>query len=133
MSSKRWRHSLTSVYNLGYHIIFCPKFRKPILVGDVEKDFRKLMLEKAVDLQVEIVTMEVMPDHVHLFIKTRPTSAPHWLIGQFKGYTSRNLRAKYKFLNTINPCFWTRSYFCESVGSISELTINKYIENQKHK
>jgi putative transposase len=74
-----------------------------------------------------------MPDHIHLFVKSEPIDSPHWIVQQLKGYTSRILREKHKHLRTKLPTLWTRSYFCESVGHISEDTIIKYIEEQKNK
>lgn len=130
--NKRWKHSNKAIFNLGYHIIFCPKYRKKILVGEIETELKKLFLEKAVELKIEIENLEIMPDHVHLFIKPlTPTDAPHYLIGQLKGYTSNLLRRKFINLRKL-PSLWTRSYFIESVGIISEESIKKYIENQKN-
>jgi putative transposase len=130
---KRWTHSNKSTFNLGYHIVWCPKYRRAIVIGDVEKDLKELILKKAKDINVSIEKMEVMPDHIHLFVKSEPIDSPHWIVQQLKGYTSRILREKHKHLRTKLPTLWTRSYFCESVGHISEDTIIKYIEEQKNK
>ena len=74
-----------------------------------------------------------MPDHVHLFVKTPPTIAVHFLVQQLKGITARELRKQFKHLKTSLPSMWTRSYYVESVGHISEETIRRYIEEQKNK
>ena len=129
---KRWSSSKGSVYNLAYHIIWCPKYRRKVLVGDVEIRLKELLYEKARDLEVHIEEMEVMPDHVHLFVKSKPVDAPHFIAGQLKGYTSRKLREEFPKIKSRLPTLWTRSYFIESVGHISEVTIRKYIENQKN-
>lgn len=128
---ERWKHSQTTIYNVSYHIIFCPKYRKKLLVDDVEQRLRHLLLEKANDIQVEIESLEIMPDHVHLFVKAKPTASPHWIVGQLKGYTSNILRKEFKILRTRVPTLWTRSYYLETIGHISEDTIKKYIEDQK--
>jgi len=86
---------------------------------------------KASEMAVEIVRLEVMPDHVHLFVKTPPTLAPHYVVQQLKGYTSRLLRHEYPQLRSRLPTLWTRSYYVESVGHISEDTVKRYIEDQK--
>lgn len=130
---KRWTHSNKSVYNIGYHLIWCPKYRRGVLIDDVETDLKKLFIEKAKEIDVNIEKMEVMPDHVHLFVKAEPTDSPHWIVQQLKGYTSRILRKKYKHLRSKLPTLWTRSYYCESVGHISEETVKKYIQEQKNK
>lgn len=133
MASERWKRSNTSVYNVGYHLIWCPKYRRKVLVFPVDKELKRLLLEKAKEINVEIRTLEIMPDHVHLFVLSDPTSAPHWIVQQFKGFTSRMLREKFSFLKTKLPTLWTRSYYCESIGHISESTIRRYIEEQKGK
>lgn len=71
-----------------------------------------------------------MPDHVHLFVKCSTIDSPHWIVQQLKGYTSRIMRKEFKMLKTRIPTLWTRSYFCESVGHISEETVKKYIDGQ---
>jgi putative transposase len=75
--------------------------------------------------------MEVMSDHVHLFLKTDPTNSPHFIVHQLKGYTSRVMREEFPSLKSRLPSLWTRSYYCESVGHLSEETIRQYIEDQK--
>lgn len=132
-SKDRWTNSRTAVYNLGYHLIWCPKYRRKVLVGKVENRLKELMREKADELNITIEQMEVMPDHIHLFIKAKPTLSPHFIIQQFKSFSARKLRDEFPELKTKLPNMWTRSYFAESVGHISEETIKKYIEQQKNK
>lgn len=130
---KRWRKSRSATYNIAYHLIWCPKYRRKVLIDGVDKRLKELLNEKAYDLGVVIHTMEVMADHVHIFVKTEPNDSPQFLVGQFKGFTSRKLREEFPVLKSKLPTLWTRSYFCESVGHISEETIKKYIEEQKNK
>ena len=103
------------------------------MVGKVEKNLRKLLQEKAKEIELEIIEMEIMPDHVHLFVKGRPTDSPHYIVQQLKGYTSHVLRREHPDLKSRLPTLWTRSYYVESVGHISEQTIRKYIEEQKNR
>lgn len=128
----RWTQSHHTVYNLGYHIIWCPKYRRKVLTGDIEVRLKELLREKSIAIDCFIEKMEVMPDHVHLFVKPKPIHAPHWIVGQLKGYTSKILRAEFPKLKSRLPTLWTRSYFIESVGHISEETIKKYIDEQKN-
>ena len=132
-SKDRWKNSNTSVYNLGYHIIWCPKYRRKVLIDEVEERLKELIYNKCNELECEIHELNIMPDHVHLFVKTKPTIAPHFLIQQLKGVTSRLLRLEFKHLKTKLPNMWTRSYYIESVGHISQNTIEKYIQEQKNK
>lgn len=132
MSDKRWTTSNKAVYNIGYHLIWCPKYRRKVLVNAVAARLKELLLEKAEALGCTIETIEVMPDHVHLFIKASPVHAPHYIVQQLKGYTSHELRKEFPKLKTRLPTLWTRSYYCESVGHISQETIRWYIEDQKN-
>ncbi|NMG82947.1 MAG: IS200/IS605 family transposase [Methanosarcinales archaeon] len=133
MVSTRWTHSITTVYNIGYHIIWCPKYRRKVLVDAVEEVLKLLLYKKAYEIGVSIEEMQIMPDHVHLFVKAPPTASPHWIVQQLKGYTSHELRVQFPSLKTRLPTLWTRSYYIESCGHISEDTVRKYIEEQKKK
>lgn len=129
----RFSLSKTCVYNINYHLIWCPKFRRPILDSKIDWRLKELLTEKANELEITIEEMEVMPDHVHLFISSKPTYAPHYIVQQFKGYSSRTLRKEFPKLKSKLPSLWTRSYYCESIGHISEETIRKYVKEQKNK
>ena len=132
MNNERWTHSNTTIFNITYHIIWCPKYRRKLLVNEVEDRLKTLLVEKAKEIGCEISIQEVMPDHVHIFIKTKPTLAPHYIVQQLKGYTSRILRKEFPKLKSRIPTLWTRSYYCESIGHISEETVKKYIKDQKN-
>lgn len=69
MTSERWTTSNKAVYNIGYHLIWCPKYRRKVLVNAVAAQLKELLIEKAADIGAHIETMEVMPDHVHIFVK----------------------------------------------------------------
>ena len=133
MSMERWKSGTNCIFNVGYHFIWCPKYRRKVLVDAVENRLKAVMKLKAKQLGVEIVSLEILPDHVHLFVKCKPTFAPHQLVKQFKGNSSRLLRDEFPKLKSRLPTLWTNSYYCESVGHISEATIKKYIEDQKNK
>jgi putative transposase len=133
MATQRWTKSNTSTHNVAYHLIWCPKYRRKVLVEKVEKRLMQLLKQKAKENDWVIDTMEIMPDHVHIFVKANPVASPHWIVQQFKGYTSNILRKEFPELKSKLPTLWTRSYYCESVGHISEDTIKKYIEEQKGK
>jgi len=131
--NKRWSTSNHSTYNLGYHFIWCPKYRRDVLKNGVDDRLKELLTEKSLEHKWKIEKMEVMPDHVHIFIKTTPNDSPVFIVSQLKGYSSNILRKEFPVLKSRIPTLWTRSYFVESVGHISEETIKKYIENQKNK
>ena len=128
----RWKRSSTCVYNIGYHIIWCPKYRKRILVGNVESRLKEILLDKSIEIGCIIDTMETMPDHIHLFIKAPPTLAIAKIVQTLKGYSAYILRKEFYHLNRMKS-LWTRSYYCETVGHISQKTVTKYIQEQKQK
>ena len=125
-------HNNKSVVNINYHIIWCPKYRRKVLVDGVDERLKELLPEIARTLDCEIQSMEVMPDHVHLFLKGNPITPVHLIVKNLKAISSRMLRAEFPHLNKRLNTLWTRSYYCETIGCISEETIRKYIENQKN-
>src|SRR6266581_6835896 len=120
-----------AVFSLNYHLVFCPKYRKSVLVGPVAERLKGLLASKADALHVMLHTLEVMPDHVHVFVESDPGMAPATLAAQFKGYTSRVLRQEFRHLRSQLPSLWSRSYYIGSVGHVSEATVRRYIASQQ--
>ena len=120
------------VYKNQFHIIFCPKYRREVLVDDVANDLTEIFYQIAEEKEITIKSLEVMPDHVHMFIEFDPRRMLHKVIKDFKGISSRILRDKHPTLKSRLPSLWTRSYFSCTVGHISEETIREYIKNQKN-
>ena len=131
--NKRWTSSKHATFNCAYHLIWCSKCRKKVLIGDIEIRLKELLYQKAKEHEWIIESLEVMPDHVHVFIKVFPVDAPTFVISQLKGFTSFNLRNEFQSIKSRLPTLWTRFYYCESIGHISESTIKKYIDEQKTK
>lgn len=114
-----------------YHVVFCTKYRRSVITSEIEVRLRQLLLEAQYGF--EIKEMEVMPDHVHLFIELTSTErSPHQVVARLKGYSSRFLRKEFTELKTKLPAMWTRSYFISSVGSVTKEKIEEYIKNQKN-
>lgn len=133
MPQDRYRHAAGGVSNLHLHLVWCPKYRRPVLVGPVADRLKGLLREKAQALGTEIKRMEVMPDHVHLFVTVPPTNAPQFYANQFKGYTSRMLREEFRHLKSALPSLWSRSYYVGSAGTVTEATIRRYIASQRER
>jgi putative transposase len=112
-------------------LVWCPKFRRPVLVDRIAENLRRLLYEKAKELKVIIEALGIMPDPVHLFVASDPTEAPQRLANQLKGYTSRHLRQRYASLRSGLPSLWSRSYYVGSIGHVSEKTVRQYIAAQK--
>lgn len=119
-----------AVHSIGWHLVWCPKYRMKVLVGPVAKRLEELLQARAAQHGWDIFTLEVMPDHVHIFVRTPPQTSPAYLANQFKGSTSHALRTEFAHLRTRLPTLWSRSYFIASVGRVSEATIRRYIDEQ---
>jgi putative transposase len=126
-----YRTTSGGVSNLNYHLVWCPKYRLPVLTGEVAEDLEHLLRDKAAELEVEVKHLSVQPDHVHLFIKAAPEYSPAKLANQFKGYTSRVLRSRYAHLRSRMPSLWSRSYYVDAAGYVSDKTIANYIAAQE--
>ena len=131
MVEPRYRKNAGAVFSLKYHLVWCPKYRLPVLTDAVAKRLQELLYAKAVELEATIRALEIMPDHVHLFVESDPTKSPAMLAAQFKGGTSRLLRDEFPHLKSRLPSLWSRSYYVGSVGTVSEATVRRYIETQK--
>jgi putative transposase len=129
--AQEYRHSNCSVFLINYHFVWIPKRRKAVLVGAIERDLRRLLEQKAEELDCRIVDLEIMPDHVHLFINCPPTLAPDQVMFRLKGSSSHTLRKRYPELLRL-PSLWTRSYFCSTAGNVSNATVERYIAEQKN-
>ena len=131
--NKKYKKTKSLVYSCQYHCIFCPKYRRKVLVEGIEVRLKELILEKQNEYGYEILEMEIMSDHVHLLIDVNPQIGIHSVISQIKGYTSKTLRSEFPALKKRLPCLWTRGKFVSSVGSVSLEVVKKYIEEQKNK
>ena len=130
MPKPRYARNAGAVFSLKYHLVWCPKYRRPVLVGDVAARLKALLTDKAAELGATLHALAVLPDHVHLFVESDPTRAPAHIAAQFKGYTSRVLRQEFGSLRSRLPTLWSRSYFVSTVGHVSERTVTRYIETQ---
>jgi len=128
---KGYISSQTTVHYMGYHFVWCTKYRRKVLIGEIEKRLIELINEKVVELGCKVTALKTMPDHIHLFLQASPQLSPNKIIGQIKGYTSRKLRKEFKELRTRLPTLWTRSYFVSTHAHVSDKVIQKYIEEQR--
>lgn len=129
-SLSTYERTAGAVHSLGYHVVFCPKYRRHVLVGAVADRLRELITEIATGRGWTVEALELMPDHVHLFVRCPPDTSPARIAHQLKGRTSRILRDEFPTLRSRLPTLWSKSYFVASVGRVSESTIRKYIAEQ---
>jgi putative transposase len=129
----RYARNAGATFSLKYHIVWCPKYRRPVLVDAVAGRLKDLLAAKADELGMTIHALEVMPDHVHLFVESDPTRCVAEIVNRLKGATSRVLRQEFPSLRSRLPTLWSRSYFAGSIGNVSAATIERYIAEQKGK
>ncbi len=118
-------------YSCKYHVVWCPKYRRKVLVDGVDARLKELLLQTAAEHDVEVIEMEVMPDHVHILMEVDPQYGVHKVVKQMKGRTSRMLRQEFLWLRSRLPTLWTNSYFVSTAGG-APAVIRQYIENQKY-
>lgn len=127
----RYTRNAGAVFSLKYHIVWCPKYRRSVLTPPVDARLKQLIEEVALEHDFTVHTLEVMPDHVHMFVECDPTRSVAEIVNRFKGATSRFLREEFPHLRSRLPTLWSRSYYAGTVGHVSEATVRAYIESQK--
>jgi putative transposase len=126
-----YKNNNNVVYSCKYHVVWCPKYRRKVLTGEVAERLQVLIRESAAGHHSEIIELEIMPDHVHLLIEVDPQYGIHRLIKQIKGISSRVLRQEFPKIKSRLPTLWSNSYFVSTVGRAPLAIIKQYIENQK--
>ena len=119
------------VYSCKYHVVWCPKYRRKVLVDGVDSRLKELITQICQEIQADIIEMEIMPDHLHLLIEVDPQFGIHKAIKLIKGRTSGILRQEFPYLKTRLPTLWTNSYFVSTVGGAPMAVIKEYVANQK--
>lgn len=124
-----YTHNKKAVYLTQYHIMWCPKYRRNLLVDDLKIRLEQIIRGVCAETNSTIKALEIMPNHVHLFVSTSYLLPVHKLIKKLKGRSSNLLRTEFPNLRKMET-LWTRSFFVSTIGAVSEATIQKYIENQ---
>lgn len=128
--NQQYRHNRHSVFLMNLHFVWIPRRRKKVLVGEVAIRLEEIIKDVAKDLDMNILAMEIMPDHVHLFVSCTPSIAADQVMFRVKGRSSRILRKEFPYLLKM-PSMWTRSYFVSTAGNVSTETIKRYIADQR--
>jgi putative transposase len=127
-----FRTNRNVLFSCKYHVVFCPKYRRPVLMPPIDVRLKELIQDVCDKTQSGLIEMEVMPDYVHLLLDCDPQFGIHRLVKGIKGRTSRLLRQEFQVLRTRLPTLWTNSYFVSTVGGAPLAVIKQYIEDQKH-
>lgn len=119
------------VYSCKYHVVWCPKYRRKVLVDGVDERLKEIAQAVAEEMRFEITEMEVMPDHVHMLVEVDPQLGIHKAVKRIKGRSSHDLREEFPWLKRRLPSLWTNSYFVSTVGGAPLAAARRYIEDQK--
>jgi putative transposase len=112
-------------YSCRYHVAFCPKYRRRVLVPPIDGRLKAFLLET--------IEMEVMPDYVHLLVGCVTQFGIHRLVKYLKGISSRRLRQEFPGFKRKMPSLWTNSYFVVTTGGVTLETFKRYVEGQKNR
>jgi len=122
------------VYNINYHIVFCPKYRRKVIDGKIEEIIKQTVNKICESYGFSLIQMETMPDHLHIFLSAPPVVAPAEIVKTLKSITANTVfktfpRLKRKYFWGSGR--WSRGYYIGTAGNVSVQTIKRYIENQK--
>jgi putative transposase len=127
---REYSRTAGAVHSIGLYLVWCPKYRRPVLEGRVAERLGSLIETKCAERGWTIEVLEILPDHVRLLVRTGPEASAALVAHQCKGFTSRKLRGEFPHLRSRLPTLWSRSYLATSVGRVSEATIRRYIAEQ---
>ena len=126
------RSNDTVVYRCTFLVVWCPKYRRPVITGPVDLRLKEIIREVCAERDAPIVELETVPDHVHLLVSCDPQFGIHRLVKQIKGRSSRLLRQEFPSLKSKLPTLWTNSYFVATVGGATVEVVKRYVENQRN-
>jgi putative transposase len=124
-----YQHEQHNVHLVMYHIIWCPKRRRKVLVGPVRTRLEQIIKEVVGENGWQIMQLAIQPDYVHLFIRSNPYTLPTDIPRHIKGRSSHILREEFPHLRKL-PSLWTRSFLLSTAGNVSQELIQRYIERQ---
>ena len=120
------------VYRCAYHVVWCPKYRRPVIEGDVDIRLKQVIREVCDERECHLIELETMPDHVHLLVECDPQYGIHRLVKGIKGRSSHLLRDEFPSLKSRLPTLWTNSYFVATVGGAPLEIVKHYVANQRN-
>ena len=128
--TQKFKVSNNVTYSCQYHIVYCPKYRRKVLTGDIAERLKAIITEVAAETGSEILELEVLPDHVHILAEVDPSFGAMKFVRLCKGRSSRILRQEFPALKTRLPTLWTNSTFLSTVGGAPLSAVKQYIESQ---
>ncbi|MEM2056631.1 MAG: IS200/IS605 family transposase [Thermoproteota archaeon] len=116
-----------SYYNLNYHFVWTPKYRRSVLTDTVAQFLEQVLHNIAEEYDIEILLLSVRPNYVYLSVSAPPRFSPAELANLFKGISAKKLAEQFPALKTKHGV-WTRAYYVSSAGAVAEEDIRRYIE-----
>jgi putative transposase len=132
VSTQTYKSNRHVFYSCKYHVVFCPKYRRKVLVNGIDIRLKEIIQQVADELGCGILELEVMPDHVHMLCEVDPQFGVHKFVKRVKGLSSFLLRKQFPALKSRLPTLWTHRYLVSTVGRAPLAGIKQYIENQKN-
>lgn len=129
---RNFKSNSNIVYSCKYHVVWCTKYRRPVLINGVDTRLKTILQEVVSETSGEILELEVMPDHVHVLVEIDPQYGITKLVRIMKGRSSRYLRQEFAWVKSRIPTLWTNSYFVATVGGAPLKAVKEYIQNQKN-
>lgn len=131
--ARKYKSNQNIVYSCQYHVVFCPKYRRKVLVDGIDVKLKEIILSLADELAFDVEELEVMPEHVHICIDCDPSFGIYKIVKRIKGRSSRILRSEFPKLKSRLPTLWTNSACILTTGGATIEVIKKYIQDQKGK
>ena len=128
------KHGRTCVFNINYHIVWSTKYRKKVLKPNIERRLKEILIDVGKQKGFEIEEIEVgLQDHVHVFVSAIPKISISYIAKMMKGISGRLLLKEFPEITKQlwNEELWNPSYYVETLGSISEEAIKRYIQKQE--
>ena len=135
MNKNNYHHGSHAVYLTQYHIVWCPKFRYQVLTPERQDKLKIILADICKTYGYAIKAMEIMPDHIHLFVDIPQTVAPCDAVRTLKSISAiRLLKDDPSLRKFYSRCgvLWSKGHFISTVGHVSEETVKRYIEEQKN-
>ncbi len=124
MKTKKTRHA---TYNINYHLVWCPKYRKKILIGKLKEIVEETIKEVCKQRGWELQEVSIQEDHIHIFLSAKPIFSPMFIVKVLKGNTASKAVREYRFAKR----FWSPSYYVGTAGTVTQQTIQRYIQEQE--
>ena len=121
-----------ATYDIQYHFVWIPKYRKRVLTGKIKNRIEQLFHECAEINQFEIMELSIQSDHIHILLSAKPRYSPTQIVQFVKGGSSYKIRREFPELQEFlwGDSFWADGYFVSTHSVVAESVIRNYIKKQ---